>query len=135
MKWVAVAIAALLAGVALLAAFGAWRWCASTRVLMERLEGARRPMPPLRFDAARDLEGLPPPVQRFFPAALADGTRHIAALSLEHRGTFNLASEQLVRPIRGVTRVRQPAARQGHRRTPFEFCSAPTWRVDRQRPR
>ncbi len=92
-EWVAVATAALLAGYAGLAAFGAWRWSASTRALMERLEEARRPMPPLRFDAACDLEGLPPPVQRFFRAALADGTRHVAALSLAHRGTFNLAAE------------------------------------------
>lgn len=48
-KWVAVATAALLARYALLAAFGAWRWKASTRALTERLEAARRPMPPLRF--------------------------------------------------------------------------------------
>lgn len=93
MKWIAVVIAALLAGFALLAAFGAWRWSASTRALIERLEAARLPVPPSRFDAARDLDGLPPPVQRFFRAALADGTPLVASVSLEHRGTFNLAAE------------------------------------------
>jgi hypothetical protein len=92
-EWVAVATVALLAGYALLAAFGARRWKARTRAMIERLEEARVPMPPSRFDAARDLDGLPPPVQRFFRAALADGTRHVAALRLEHRGTFNLAAE------------------------------------------
>lgn len=92
-KWVAVATAALLAVFALLAAFGAWRWNAGTRALIERLEAARRPVPPSRFDTARDLDDLPPPVQRFFRAALADGTPLVAALSLEHCGTFNLAAE------------------------------------------
>lgn len=112
-KWVAVATAALLAGYALLAAFGAWRWSASTRALMERLEEARRPIPPLRFDAARDLEGLPPPVQRFFRAALADGARHVAALSLEHRGTFNLAAEGPDRWIPFASTQRVTARRPG----------------------
>mgnify|MGYP003482027975 FL=1 len=92
-KWIAVTTGALLAVFALLAAFGAWRWNAGTRVMIERLEAARRPRLPSRFDAARDLDGLPPPVQRFFRAALADGIHLVAALSLEHRGTFNLAAE------------------------------------------
>lgn len=92
-NWMAVATGALLAVFALLAAFGAWRWNAGTRALIERLEAARRPALPLRFDSGRDLDGLPPPVQRFFRAVLADGTPLVAALSLEHRGTFNLAAE------------------------------------------
>lgn len=92
-QWVAVVIVALLAGLALLAAFGAWRWNAGTRALLERLDVARLPMTSSRFDAARELIGLPPPVQRFFRAALAEGTDLVAALRLEHRGTFNLAAE------------------------------------------
>lgn len=92
-RWVAVATAVLLAVFALLAAFGAWRWKAGTRALIERLNAVRRPVLPSRFDAARDLDGLPPPVQRFFRAALADGVPLVAAVSLEHRGTFNLAAE------------------------------------------
>ena len=92
-KWVAVATALLLAGFALLVAFGAWRWSAATRALIERLEAARRTVLPSHFDAARELDGLPPPVQRFFRAALADGAPLVAALDLEHRGTFNLAAE------------------------------------------
>lgn len=92
-KWVAVVAAVLLAVFAFLSAFGAWRWNAGTRGLMERLEAARRDAPPSRFDAERDLAGLPPAVQRFFRAALADGTPLVAAASLEHRGTFNLPAE------------------------------------------
>ncbi len=92
-KWIAGGAAALVALFALLAAFGAWRWNAATRALVERLESARRPALPSRFDAGRELEGLPPPVQRFFRAALADGAPIVAALNLEHRGSFNLAAE------------------------------------------
>ncbi|MBE0549764.1 MAG: hypothetical protein IH627_19320 [Rubrivivax sp.] len=88
----AVATGALLAVFALLAAFGAWRWNAGTRALIERVEAARRPTLPSRFDSGRDLDELPPPVQRFFRAVLADGAPLVAALSLEHRGTFNLAA-------------------------------------------
>jgi len=89
----AAATGALLAVFALLAAFGAWRWNTATRALIERLEAARRPTLPSRFDSGRDLDKLPPPVQRFFRAALADGAPLVAALTLEHRGTFNLAAE------------------------------------------
>jgi hypothetical protein len=113
MKWVAVTLAALLAGYALLAALGAWRWSASTRTLIERLEAARRPMPPSRFDAARDLDGLPPPAQRFFRAALADGTPLVAALNLEHRGTFNLAAEGSDRWIAFASTQRVSVRRPG----------------------
>jgi hypothetical protein len=92
-EWLAVATGALLAAFALMAAFGAKRWNARTRALIERLEAERRPALASRFDAGRDLDGLPPPVQRFFRAALADGTPLVAAVSLEHRGTFNLAAQ------------------------------------------
>jgi hypothetical protein len=76
-----------------LAAFGASRWSASTRALNARLDAARQPITPARYDAARELGGLPAPVQRFFRAALKDGQPMVAALTIEHRGTFNLAAE------------------------------------------
>ena len=57
-KRVAVVTAVLLTVFAFLAAFGAWRWNAGTRGLMDRLEAARRDAPPSRFDAERDLAGL-----------------------------------------------------------------------------
>lgn len=92
-EWVAATAAALFFAGALLAALGAARWKAGTHPLLERLESARRPVLPSRFDAARDLAGLPPPVQRFFRAALPDGAPLVEALSLEHEGSFNLAAE------------------------------------------
>lgn len=92
-KWIAVVIIAILAVYAGLATFGTWRWSAGTRALIGRLEAARLPVSPVRYDSERELDGLPPPVQRFFRAALAEGTPIVAALSLQHRGTFNLATK------------------------------------------
>ena len=92
-KWLAVVLAALAVLVVGLGAFGAWRWAASTRALIERLEAARSPVVVARYNAARELDGLPAPVQRFFRAALKDGQPIVAALAIEHRGTFNLTAE------------------------------------------
>lgn len=92
-KWIAVALGGLLFLYLLLAAVGAWRWSAGTRALVDRLEAARRPVSASRFAASRDLDGLPPPVQRFFRAALVDGTPVVESVHLEHSGTFNLAAE------------------------------------------
>lgn len=92
-KGLALALVALAVVVVALAAFGAWRWNAATRVLLDRLEAVRLSVAPARYDAARELDGLPPPVQRFFRAALNDGAPIVAAASLSHRGMFNLAAE------------------------------------------
>jgi hypothetical protein len=93
LKWVAVVIVALIVVLAVLAAFGTWRWNAATRALMDRLKAACLSPAPARFDATRELAGLPAPVQRFFRAALTDGQPIVAAARLAHRGTFNLAAE------------------------------------------
>jgi hypothetical protein len=64
----------------------------SARELIARLEAARRPPQPARYDA-RELESLPPPVQRYFRAVLKDGQPVVAAASLEHEGTFNMSED------------------------------------------
>lgn len=92
-KWLVFALVALGLVIAALAAYGMLRWNASTRALLERLEAARVPPTPIRYEAARELEGLPAPVQRFFRAVLEDGQPIVAAVRLEHTGTFNLAAE------------------------------------------
>lgn len=101
-------IVALLVAVLVVAlgAFGASRWAGRTRALNEQLEAARRPVSPLRFDAARELEGLPAPVQRYFRTVLTDGQPIIAAATVEHRGTFNIgeAADQW-RPFTSRQRV------------------------------
>jgi hypothetical protein len=72
-----------------LTVFGSWRWAEGTKGLLVRLEAARLPHMAARYDA-RDLEGLPPPVQRYFRTALKDGQKIIAAAKVAHTGTFNM---------------------------------------------
>jgi len=92
-KWLAIALVAFGVAVAALAAFGASRWNAATRALNERLDAARTPVAPSHYNAARELEGLPAPVQRFFRAVLKDGQPMVAAVEIEHAGSFNLAAD------------------------------------------
>ena len=72
-----------------LAAYGAVRWAESTRKLLLRLESTRLPATTPRYDA-RELEGLPAPVQRYFRAVLKDGQPIVSAATVEHVCTFNL---------------------------------------------
>jgi hypothetical protein len=90
LKWGSVALGAVVAAFVVLAGIGASRWAASTRTLLERLEAARLPHTPARYDAARELEGLPAPVQRYFRSALTDGQPMVAVVSIEHQGSFNM---------------------------------------------
>lgn len=92
-KWLVIVPVALSALVVALGALAAARWAARTRALIGRLEAARTAITPARYDAARELEGLPAPVQRFFRAVLRDGQPMIAAVDVEHTGAFNLAAE------------------------------------------
>ncbi len=74
---------------AALTAWGAWKWRGLTQALVDRLEAGRVAPSPARFDA-RELEGLPPVVQRYFRATMPDGAPIVAAVTVEHTGTFNL---------------------------------------------
>lgn len=76
-------------GLAGLSGLGASRWHRLTQALHERLEAGRRPPRPARYDA-RELDGLPAPVGRYFRAALRDGQPVVAAATLTHAGLFNL---------------------------------------------
>jgi hypothetical protein len=91
----------LLGGLVVLAiglrAVGAARWAGMIRAHTTRLEAgsvdARGRLPsPARFDA-RELEGLPPPVQRYFRAVLTDGQPIISAASIEMTGTMNMSTD------------------------------------------
>ncbi len=64
------------------------RWSARTAGLRARLRSARMPIEPSRY-VARETEGLPPVVQRFFGAVLRDGQPMIAAVRLQHEGQIN----------------------------------------------
>jgi len=93
LKWLAIGLVALGIVVAALVAYGAARWSTATLALHEQLAAAQTPVSPARYDAARELDGLPPPVQRFFRAVLKDGQPMISAVEIAHRGSFNLAAE------------------------------------------
>jgi len=82
----------LLATVAVgLTACGASRWANVANALLGRIEAARRPPCPGPY-TARELEGLPLPVQRYFRTALTEGQAFITAVRVEHTGMFNLST-------------------------------------------
>lgn len=89
-KWVGYGAAALAGAAAAGMAAGAWRWRTLTDELLARVEAARRPLPSSRVDY-RELEGLPPIVQRYFRAVLTDGAPIVTGATLAHTGRFNMS--------------------------------------------
>jgi hypothetical protein len=87
-KWSGLAFA-VLAAVVGAAAYGSWRWGQSTQTLFQQLEAARTPRRPARYDA-RELAGLPAPVQRYFRVALTEGQPMVTAVTVSHTGSFNM---------------------------------------------
>lgn len=78
---------------------------AGARELRARLEAARLRVAPARFDA-RELDGLPAPVQRFFRAALTEGQPMVEAATLAQAGTFNVSeSGERWKPFTATQRV------------------------------
>ena len=88
LKLTALVIFALAALVAMILGYAARRWRSGTKALRARLETARRPIATKTYDPS-ELIGLPEPVQRYFRAALRGGQQPVAAVNMEHRGTFN----------------------------------------------
>lgn len=94
--WVGIALAALVVVAIGLRTLGAARWTELVRTHTTPLEsgsvGAQGRLPsPARFDA-HELEGLPPPVQRYFRQVLTDGQPIIASASIEMTGTMNMSA-------------------------------------------
>lgn len=85
-----VAILAVAAAAAIL--YGKHRWESGTDELLARLDAGRRAIGPATYDA-RELDGLPAPVQRYFRKTLRDGQPMIAAVTVEHTGTFNMGEK------------------------------------------
>jgi hypothetical protein len=73
--------------------FGAYRWAHGTADLQARLATARLPMVPARYDL-RELEGLPPPVQRYFRAVLSEGQPMVTGVRLSQAGEFDMGEGQ-----------------------------------------
>lgn len=95
--WLGLALCALVVAAFGLSAHGARRWAVATQALVSSLEAGRidrkrdGPSPPTRYDA-RELDGLPAPVERYFRAVLKDGQPIIAAVTIDLAGTFNLSA-------------------------------------------
>lgn len=90
-KWIVAGAALLAVLLTVLSIYGQSRWRALTAELDARLESARVVPSPARYDA-RELEGLPAPVQRYFRAVLPDGAPLVAAALVEHAGSFNMSA-------------------------------------------
>lgn len=90
MHWVLFSLLGIAAAVMAARGIGHWRWSGRTQALLDRLEAARVPTPPERFDP-RQLDGLPPPVERHLRQALPAGTALIRKVDVVHHGSFNLS--------------------------------------------
>ncbi len=115
--WLGMALGALVVIVAGLKVVGANRWAALMRRHTNQLESGRmdshRVVSPsqgrlaaaARFDA-RELDGLPASVQRYFRAVLTDGQPIIGAATIEMAGMINLsASAEQWKPFTSHQRV------------------------------
>lgn len=86
MLFIALSLLVLVAAAIL---YGDFRWKLGTRDLRDRLEATRLPSDPKVYDSA-ELANTPAPVQRYFRAVLKNGQPIVAAVRLEHTGTFNM---------------------------------------------
>lgn len=85
--WIALGVGVLLVAVVALVLIGNVRWASSTTLL----EAARMPAPAGRYNA-REINLLPPAVQRYFRAVLKDGQPLIATATFELAGTINMST-------------------------------------------
>ena len=105
MKWLGLVVTTLAVLAVGLTAYGSWRWNQGSAAFLARLEAARQPHAVTRYDA-REIEGLPAPVQRYFRAALTDGQAIVTAVSIRHAGTFNMsATAEQWKPFTSEQRV------------------------------
>jgi len=102
---VVIAFAVVLAAALFYAKF---HWESGTRSLRDRLEAARVSTEPRVFTGG-ELEGLPASVQRYFREVLREGYPIVAAVTVQHQGTFNMSqtSEQW-KPFTSAQRVVPP---------------------------
>ncbi|KUO42294.1 MAG: hypothetical protein APZ16_06970 [Candidatus Hadarchaeum yellowstonense] len=89
-KAMAILLVVLVFVVAIATLYATNRWQSHTRALHARMEAVRVPITPTSYDS-RELEGLPAPVQLYFRTVLQEGQPLVAAVSVEHTGTFNMS--------------------------------------------
>lgn len=90
LKTVLLCLVALVVACMALAGYGKARWNAGTTQLLNRLDAAQVKSAPQFFNA-KELEGLPAPVKRYFQTVLKDGQPIITAATVQHTGTFNMS--------------------------------------------
>ena len=93
LKWIVIALVALLVLYAGLAEFGAWRWSIATRDLVAQLRAGRVALNTSRYSDV-ELVDLPAPVQRYFRAVLTNGQPIVAAVTLTQIGMFNMGTTE-----------------------------------------
>ena len=104
-KVIVVGIVVLAFLITLVILYGANRWKAETRKLHSKLEAARLPIIPKSYDPC-ELENLPSPVQHYFSTVLKEGQPLVAAVSVEHKGTFNMSKTgEQWKPFKSTQRV------------------------------
>ncbi|MGC7845599.1 DUF6920 family protein [Desulforudis sp. 1088] len=102
---VAVILIALAAGVAGAVIYGVSRWQAKNDDFRAKLETARISITPTTYDA-REIEGLPLPVQRYFRAVLQDGQPIVAVVRLSQQGQFRISeAEDSWRPFEATQMI------------------------------
>jgi hypothetical protein len=98
-----IGLALILVATAIL--YGEFRWKSGTRKLRDRLDATRVSINPKVFDDI-ELANLPAPVQRYFRAVLTNGQPLVAAVRVEHAGTFNMdAAADKWKPFTSTQRV------------------------------
>jgi len=105
--WAALALGGFVAALLVLAIYGRFRWAETTQALLGQLEAARLPATRSPYNA-REIEGLPAPVQRYFRAVLKDGQPIVTGVTVQHSGTFNvtaLGSRDMWMPFTSEQRV------------------------------
>jgi hypothetical protein len=105
-QWLALSLGALATAVVGASVFGRRHWAGEVRRLQARLEASRLSSQPAWRYHARELEGLPAPVQRYFRAVLTEGQPIVSAVSIVMSGRFNMApAGQRWRPFSACQRV------------------------------
>ncbi len=122
-SWLALVVGTLVILAVGLRLLGENRWADLMREHIGQLNSTRSVEPerlpaPTRFDA-RELEGLPAPVQRYFRAVLKDGQPIIAAATIDMAGTINMsATAEQWKPFTSTQRAVNSVAGQQPRLRP-----------------
>lgn len=95
MWWEVLQVAGIvpIVSIALALLYGKHRWESDTRALRTKLAATRVSITPKSYDP-RELEWLPPPVQRYFQAVLKEGQPFITTVTLQQTGTFNMGENR-----------------------------------------